>query len=123
PWGVVAILSGGHDLSGGRYPVGSAGHALYALLQGTGWTIDTVDVEGIYDLETEKESILSNINKVQELWGGYLVWDSINKTVSLRDETLWQNYTGFQIRYAKNLKGITRTDDYDLVTRLYPVGE
>src|SRR5690606_24693789 len=123
PWSVVAILSGGSDLSGGRYPVGSAGHALYALLQGTGWTIDTVDVEGIYDLETEKESLLANINKVQELWGGFLVWDSINKTISLRDETKWQNYTGFQVRYDKNLKSITRIDDYDIVTRLYPFGE
>jgi len=27
------------------------------------------------------------------------------------------------IRYAKNLKGITRTDDYDIITRLYPFGE
>lgn len=119
----VVIVSGGSDLSGGRYVVGSAGHALYALLIGTGWTVGTVDVAGTYDLETEKESILANINKVQETWGGYLVWDSINKTVSLRDETLWQNYTGFGIHYAKNLKSITRVDDYDIVTRLYPFGE
>lgn len=122
-WSAVVIVSGGSDLSGGRYAVGSAGHALYALLNGSGWTVGVVDVEGTYDLETEKESLLSNINKVQETWGGYLVWDSIKKTVSLRSEENWRNYTGFGIHYAKNLKSITRTDDYDIVTRLYPFGE
>ena len=123
PWGAVIIVSGGSDLSGARYPVGSAGHALYALLEGTGWELGTVDVGGTYDLETEKESVLANINKVQELWGGYLVWDSQNKTVSLRSEESWQNYSGFQIRYGKNLKGITRYDDTDIITQLYPFGE
>ena len=123
PWGAVIIVSGGSDLSGGRYSVGSAGHALYALLQGTGWTVGTVDVPGTYDLETEKESVLANINQMQEKWGGILVWDSLNHTVSLRDEATWQNYTGYQIRYAKNLKGINRVDDYDIVTRLFPFGE
>lgn len=119
----VIILSGGSDLSGGLYAPGTAAHALYAVLQGTGWALGTVDVTGIHDLETEKESILANINKIQEIWGGYLVWDSINKTVSLRDEEKWREYTGYQIRYAKNLKNITRTDDYDIVTKLYPFGE
>ncbi|MGB9801584.1 MAG: phage tail protein, partial [Arcobacter sp.] len=52
-----------------------------------------------------------------------LVWDSINKTVSLRSEENWAPYTGYQIRYAKNLKDIARTDDYDIITRLYPFGE
>jgi hypothetical protein len=116
------ILSGGSDLSGGLYAVGSAGHALYALLQGTGWSVGTVDVTGTHDLETEKESILANIQKVQETWGGYLVWDSVNKTVSLRDEETWAEYTGYQIRYRKNLKNITRTIDYDIITKLYPFG-
>ena len=72
-WGAIIIVSGGSDLSGARYTVGSAGHALYALLQGTGWTIGTVDVTGTYDLETEKESVLYNINQVQEKWGGIIV--------------------------------------------------
>ncbi|MCG8401358.1 MAG: phage tail protein [Firmicutes bacterium] len=118
----VIILSGGSDLSGGLYAPGSAGHALHALLQGTGWTVDVVDVPGIHDLETEKISVLANINQIQKTWGGYLLWDSVNKTVSLRNEETWAPYTGYQVRYAKNLKGITRTEDYDVVTRLYPFG-
>lgn len=122
PWSTVAIISGGSDLSGGQYTVGSAGHALYALLNGTGWTVGTVDVGGTFDLETEKESILACINKVQELWGGYIVWDSIAKTVSLRSESRWLNYTGYGARYAKNLKSIQRYDDQNITTVLYPFG-
>lgn len=118
---VVEILSGGVPYPG--CIAGSAKSALSYLLMGTGWTAGIVDVEGIHDLETEKESVLANINKIQQAWGGYLIWDSKNRKVNLRDEEKWQVYTGYQIRYAKNLKGITRTDDYDIITRLYPFGE
>ncbi len=121
PWGAVIIVSGG--AAHGGFDAGSAGSALSCLLNGTGWTVGTVDVPGTFDLETEKESVLYNINQVQEKWGGILIWDSVNKTVSLRDEATYQPYTGYQIRYAKNLRGINRVDDYDIVTRLYPFGE
>lgn len=106
----------------GGFLTGSAGSALFQLLQGSGWTVGTVDVVGVYDLFTEKLSLLANIQKVQEIWDGFLLWDSVAKTVSLRAET-WQNYTGFQVRYAKNLKHITRTTNNDLITRLYPFGQ
>lgn len=119
----VIIVSGGSDLSGGLYTPGSAEHALYALLDDTDWSLGTVDVTGTHDLETEKKSVLSNIKEVQKIWGGYLVWDSSNKTLSLRAESSWQNYTGFQIRYGKNLKSITRTQNNDIVTKLYPFGK
>jgi phage minor structural protein len=118
----VIIVSGGSDLSGGRYTVGSAAHALYAVLNGSGWTIGTVDVIGIHDIEMEKVSRLQFIKEIQNIWGGYLVWDSVNKTVSLRDANTWQNYTGFQIRYKKNLEHITRTQSNKLVTKLYAFG-
>mgnify|MGYP000917686173 CR=1 FL=1 len=118
----VIIVGGGSDLSGGRYPVGSAGHALYAVLQGSGWSVGTVDVTGTHDLEMEKVSRPTLIKEIQNIWGGYLVWDSVNKTVSLRDANEWQNYTGFQIRYRKNLKHITRTQSNRLVTKLYAFG-
>ncbi|MHB1418497.1 MAG: phage tail spike protein, partial [Bacillota bacterium] len=120
-WGTVTIISGG--AASGGYPAGSAGSALSYLLAGSGWTLGTCDVTGTHDLETDKESLLANIQKVQETWGGYLVWNSLTHTVSLRAESTWQNYTGFQVRYGKNLKHITRTANYDLTTRLYPFGE
>lgn len=122
-WGAVRVLSGGADLSGGRFIPGTAGHALVAVLGGSGWELDSCDVSGTHDLETEKETVLSNVNAIQEKWGGILIWDSAAKKVSLRDEEHYQNYHGFGVRYAKNEKGITREDDYKLVTRLYPFGE
>jgi phage minor structural protein len=119
----VIIVSGGSDLSGGLYTVGSAAHALYAVLNGSGWSVGTVDVtSGVRDLQTEKISRLQLIKEIQNKWGGYLVWDSINKTVSLRDANTWQNYTGFQIRYKKNLQHITRTQSNKIVTKLYAFG-
>jgi phage minor structural protein len=119
----VIIVSGGSNLSGGLYTVGSAGHALYAVLNGSGWTVGTVDVtSGVRDLQTEKISRLQLIKEIQDKWGGYLVFDSANKTVSLRNPNTWQNYTGFQIRYKKNLKHITRTQSNKIVTKLYAFG-
>lgn len=118
----VIIVGGGTDLSGGRYEVGTAGHALYAILKDTDWSVGTVDVEGIRDLEAEKASRLSLIKNIQEIWGGYLVWDSINKIVHLRDANKWQPYNGFQVRYGKNLKHITRTQSNKIVTKLYAFG-
>lgn len=118
----VIIVGGGSNLSGNLHPVGTAAHALYVVLQGSGWAMGTVDVDGIRDLESEKISRLELIKMIQDIWGGYLVWDSVNKTVSLRDAGKWQPYVGFQVKYRKNLEHITRTQSNKLVTKLYPFG-
>jgi len=118
----VIIVSGGSNLSGNQYVTGSAAHALYAALDGSAWSIGTVDVTGVHDIEAEKVSRLQLIKMIQETWGGYLIWDSVNKIVHLRDANIWQNYTGFQIRYCKNLKHITRTQSNKLITRMYCFG-
>lgn len=119
----VIIVAGGSNLSGGIYPTGSASHALYAVLNGSEWSLGTVDVSGIYDLEAEKASRLQLIKMIQEIWGGFLVWDSVNKVVHLRSGDSWQNYTGFQIRYAKNMKHISRTQSNRIITKLYCFGK
>lgn len=118
----VIIVGGGNDLSNGQYTVGTAAHALYAILQGSDWSLGTCDVDGIYDLEAEKVSRLELIKMVQKTWGGYLLFDSVNKIVHLRDADKWQPYNGFQIRYKKNLKYITRTQSNNIITKLYPFG-
>lgn len=118
----VIIVGGGTNLSGGLYQTGTAAHALYAVLQGSGWSLGTCDVIGIHDLDMEKVNRLELIREIQNLWGGYLVWDSANKIVHLRDGGKWQNYTGFQVRYRKNLKHITRTQSNRIITKLYCFG-
>lgn len=119
----VIIVGAGNNLTGNIHPTGTAAHALYTVLQGSEWSMGICDVEGIHDLEMEKQSRLTIIKEIQNTWGGFLVWDSINKVVHLRNELLWQNYTGFQIRYSKNLKHITRTQSNKLVTKLYCFGK
>ncbi len=118
----VIIVGGGTNLSGGLYQTGTAAHALYAVLQGSGWSLGTCDVIGIYDLDMEKVNRLELIREIQNIWGGYLVWDSANKIVHLRDGGKWQNYTGFQVRYRKNLKHITRTQSNRIITKMYCFG-
>lgn len=118
----VIIVGGGSNLTGGRYAVGTAAHALYAILKGSNWSMGIVDVDGVHDLEAEKVSRLELIKMIQNIWGGYLLFDSVNKIVHLRDANKWQPYNGFQIRYKKNLKHITRTQSNRIVTKLYPFG-
>jgi len=101
-----------------------AGSALTSLLFGKPWSVGQVTVPNtrLRDLVTEKESLLFNLRKVQELWGGYLVFDSINRSVSLF-ETYGQD-NGVQFRYRKNLKSVRKTTDFaGVVTRLYPFGK
>jgi phage minor structural protein len=120
----VTILAS--DAGEGGYAAGSAASALYRLLASVSsvWTVGTVDVTGTFDLETEKLTLLENINKVREAWGGWLVFDSVNKTISLRDDATWINDTGFELRYRKNEKTLTKTTDWaNVITRIYPFGE
>lgn len=119
----VIIVGGGSDLSNGAYSVGTAAHALHAVLQGSDWQMGICDVTGLHDLETEKVSRLQLIKMIQATWGGILIWDSVNKVVHLRDEDVYQPYHGFQVRYAKNLKHINRTQSNRLVTKLYCFGK
>lgn len=104
------------------YTKGTAAYALFAILYGSGWNVGTVDVDGTHDLETDKKSVWDNVKQIRDFWGGILVIDSVAKTVSLRDEDTYRNYNGFQIRYGKNIKNVTRKQVNDLVTKLYVYG-
>lgn len=127
---MVVILSGGvADLTVNGmqivnpYEKGSAAYALYAILYGSGWSVGTVDVLGTFDLESEKTSILDNIKAIKDLWGGILIFDSLNKTVSLRSEEAYQPYNGYGIRFRFNETGLERNISKNIVTRLYVYGK
>lgn len=126
---VVVLSNGNLDLYNNDLIVptthtkGTSGYVLDALLYGTGWTTGICDVEGIFDFETDMTNIYENILKVQEIWGGILVFDSLNKTVSHRDETQYLPYSGFEVRYQKNLQSSRYIGDNKIITRLCPLGE
>ena len=126
---VVVLSNGNLDLYNNDLIVptthakGTSGYVLDALLYGTGWTTGICDVEGIFDFETDMTNIYENILKVQEIWGGILVFDSLNKTVSHRDETQYLPYSGFEVKYQKNLQSSRYIGDNKIITKLCPLGE
>ena len=127
---MVVIVSGG-DLplvNNGNavtttHEKGTSGYVLDGLLFGTGWVTGICDVEGTFDLETDQTNIYENILQVQETWGGILVFDSLNKVVHHRDETQWLPYSGFEVRYQKNLQSSKYIGDNKIITYLGPLGE
>lgn len=67
-----------------------------------------------------RTSLYEAINVVLERWGGHLVRD--NWTIKIM-ATIGQD-NGVTVRYAKNLKDITCTENWDnVVTKLLPVGK
>jgi len=103
----------------------TAENALQTLLAGTGWIVGEVTIlaSEIHDLETEKESCLFNVRKVQEIWGGILSFDSVNKTVSLYHEDDFGVNRNVEFRYRKNIRSLRRKIDCNVVTRLIPFGK
>ena len=127
---MVVVVSGGNLtlVNNGNavtttHTKGTSGYVLDALLFGTGWTTGICDVEGTFDLETDQMSIYENIMQVQEIWGGILVFDSLNKIVHHRDETTWLPYSGYEVRYQKNLQSSKYIGDNKIITYLCPLGE
>lgn len=67
-----------------------------------------------------RKSLYEAIKVVLERWGGHLIRDNWN--IQIKD-TIGQD-NGVTIRYAKNLKNISATYDWDgVVTKLLPVGK
>ena len=144
---MVVILSNGNlplkndDITiNTRYPKGSSGYALEGLLYGTGWTVGTCDiyeyengevvkdesdnpVYAKFDLETDQTNIYDNILKIQELWGRILVFDSLNKIVHHRNETIYLPYNGYEVKYQKNMQSLEKKYNNKIITKLCPLGE
>lgn len=127
---MVVILSGGIDelvvngeVVNNPYEKGSAAYALYAVLYGSGWSVGTVDVTGVFDLESDKQSVLDNIKAIAELWGGILIFDSFQKIVHLRSETAFRPYNGYKVKFSFNETGLERSINSNIVTRLYVYGK
>lgn len=127
---MVVILSGGNEpLKNDEaevnptYTIGTAGYILEGLLYNTDWSVGTVDVEGSFDFETDQTDVYNNILQLRELFGGILVFDSLNKTISLRDELKFRNYRGYEVRYTKNMESSSSIYNNKIITRVVPLGE
>ena len=67
-----------------------------------------------------RKSLYEAINTIIERWGGHLVRDNWN--IQIMDKIGQDN--GVTVRYAKNLKDITCTENWDnVVTKILPVGK
>lgn len=78
------------------------------------------DVETIHSFRCVRKSLCEAIQVILERWGGHLVRDNFN--IGIRDVIGQDN--GVTIRYAKNLKEIVKTEDWDnVVTKLLPTGK
>ena len=120
--GDLPLKNNGIEVNSSHLP-GTSGYVLDALLFGTGWKTGICDVEGEFDFETDQVDIYENILKVQEIWGGILVFDSFNKIVHHRDETKWLPYEGYEVKYQKNMQSLEKLYNNKIVTKLCPLGE
>ena len=127
---MVVVLSNGNlalknngELVNSTHAKGTSGYALDALLYGTGWTTGVCTVPGTFDLETDQVDIYENILKVQQIWGGILEFDSVNKVVHHRDETLYLPYSGYEVKYKKNMQSLEKLYNNKIITKLCPLGE
>ena len=78
------------------------------------------NIQNINSYRCVRSSLYEAINTVIERWGGHLVRD--NWTISVLASIGQDN--GVTVRYAKNLKDITCTEDWsNVVTKLMPVGK
>ncbi len=116
-------LKNNGELVNSTHLKGSSGYVLDGLLYGTGWTTGVCDVEGEFDFETDQVDIFNNILKVQEIWGGIIVIDSVNKIIEHRDETKFLPYDGFEVRYQKNMQSLEKIYNNKIITELCPLGE
>lgn len=133
PKSTEPLVVNGITYTNNPYPRGSAGYNIWALLQGSGWTLTFCDViadgfnaaedYGVFNVETDQKDLLYNLEHVRDLYGGVFEWDSINQTLSVHDSSKWNNDYGFEIRKGKNLQTLTISMDTDITTRLYPLGE
>lgn len=100
----------------------SALEGLTSILLGTGWTIGTVDDDGLtkYSLSEQDRTVLWLVRTWARIAGLEVEWDTAARTVSLVEQIGDSN--GVAFRYAKNLKSARKAAKAPLATRLYPYG-
>ena len=95
---------------------------LVKILEGTHWQIGTVEgnISNKYSLKETNQTVLYLIRQWAKITGLEILWDSINRKVSLVNQIGSDN--GAVFRYKKNIKSIKRTMQPPAATVLYPYG-
>lgn len=105
-----------------EYNAATAVEPMTYALQGTGWSVGTVDVSTRRTWRCEEKNALAILRAAQDIHGGDLVFDSKNRLVHLY--VFSGKTSGALFAYRKNLTGIKRVvDTRSLITRLYAVGK
>lgn len=104
-------------------PYEAMSFALANCIPSTDWTLDRVEIaDKRRTIRGTWTSVLAIFRDVQATFGGELVFDTTDKTISLIAAQGQDN--GVRFYYGKNLKNVERTvDTFSLVTRLYPQGK
>lgn len=130
------------DARGVVMPRGSGGYAMWAALKNSGWSLGICDViakgfdasidYGCFNVESDMKDVLYNIQNIQSLYGGLLMWDSENQVLDYRAENSedyqayddgFNDWTGYEFRVGKNLTALPEIAyDNAIITRGYPLG-
>lgn len=91
-------------------------------LKGTGWNLGTVTVSEKRTWEGSEKNALLFLRKIQELWGGDLVFNNGEKTVDLVKVSGVDD--GVVFAYRKNMTSIQKiVDSKELITKLFVYGK
>jgi phage minor structural protein len=96
---------------------------IYYILSGTGWELYECDITIERDFSIDGNSNqLEQLRRVQELFGGDLLFNNQKKQVSLLEQRTEDN--GVIFAYKKNMEDITKeVDSSELANRVYVYGE
>lgn len=104
-----------------KFDAETAEFAMAYALEGTEWSVGTVNVRTKRTWTSTEKNALSILRSVADLHGGDLVFDCPNRLVHLL--TVYGTDSGALFAYKKNMKSIKRVvDTRSLVTRLYAIG-
>lgn len=88
------------------------------------WVVNTVDFTDVIDYKWENENLLSALFSIPKALSGDFQWTWDTTVYPWKLNLIAPSSTpSAQIRYAKNLVGITKQEDPSyIITRLYPLG-
>ena len=99
-----------------------AGSPMAYALQNTEWTAGRIGISAARSFESNADNPLALLRLIADVYGGELVFHSVEKTVDLVERT--GGDSGMAFHFKKNMKSIERTvSTASLITRLYAFGK